>query len=63
VLLDLDELTFMDAKGARLVLEAAENARRDGWALAVTPGSAPVRRLFQLLDITDLLPYADGMKP
>lgn len=63
MLLDLDELSFIDAKGARLVVEAAESARRDGWSFAITPGSSPVRRLFALLEIADELPYDGGMKP
>lgn len=63
VLLDLDELGFMDAKGARLVVEAAESARRDGWSFAITPSSSPVRRLFALLEVADTLPYEGGVTP
>jgi anti-anti-sigma factor len=59
VLLDLDELTFIDASGIRLVVDAAEDARRDGWAFAVTHGSWPVRRVLQLLELDTHLPY-DG---
>jgi anti-anti-sigma factor len=50
VLLDLDELSFIDAAGLRVILTAANDARNDGWAFAVTRGSAPVRRLFALVD-------------
>ena len=56
VLLDLDELEFIDAAGLRVVLTAADDARSDGWALTVTRGSAPVRRLFELLDLDRHLP-------
>src|SRR5689334_12489933 len=49
VLLDLDELTFIDAAGLRVILTAASVARNDGWAFAVTRGSAPVRRLFAIV--------------
>jgi anti-anti-sigma factor len=63
VLLDLDELTFIDAKGARLVVEAAEASRRDGFAFAITPGSRPVQRLFELLEIAGTLPYDGEMTP
>jgi hypothetical protein len=42
-----------------VLLTAAEDARHDGWAFAVTRGSAPVRRLFELLDLDGLLPQ-DG---
>jgi anti-anti-sigma factor len=59
VLLDLDELQFMDASGIRVILTAARDAESDGWAFAVTPGSAPVRRLFALLEIDKQLPI-DG---
>ncbi len=59
VLLDLDELAFIDAAGLRVILTAADDARSDGWALTVTRGSAPVRRLFELLDLDRHLPL-DG---
>jgi anti-sigma B factor antagonist len=49
VLLDLDELTFIDAAGLRVILTAAEDARNDAWTFAVTRGSAPVRRLFAIV--------------
>ena len=58
VVLDLDELTFIDA-GIRLVLAAAEDARQDGWAFTVTHGSRQVRRVFVLLNLDKHLPY-DG---
>lgn len=59
VLLDLDELTFIDASGIRSVVDAAEDSRRDGWAFAVTHGSWPVRRVLELLELDKHLPY-DG---
>jgi anti-anti-sigma factor len=59
VVLDLDNLTFIDAAGIRVVLTAAEDARNNGWAFSVTRGSAPVRRLFALLEIDGLVPF-DG---
>ena len=57
VLLDLDGLTFIDASGVRLVLAAAADSRRDGWAFAVTHGSRQVRRVFVLLGLDRHLPY------
>lgn len=51
VLLDLDELTFIDASGIRLMLTASSDASRDGWGFSVTSGSAPVQRLFGLLEL------------
>jgi anti-anti-sigma factor len=60
VLLDLDELAFIDASGLRVVLDAAGDARRDGWAFTVTRGSAPVRRLFELLEVDEHLRIEAG---
>jgi anti-sigma B factor antagonist len=59
VLLDLDELAFIDARGLHVVLTAAADARNDGWAFTVTRGSPPVRRLVKLLDLDGHLPF-DG---
>jgi anti-sigma B factor antagonist len=59
VVLDLDELEFIDASGLRMVLTAAQDARNDGWEFTITRGSAPVRRLIELLDLDRHLPF-DG---
>jgi anti-anti-sigma factor len=59
VVLDLDELTFIDMSGLRMVLTVAASASRDGWAFAVTRGSAPVRRLLTLVRFDGQLPV-DG---
>jgi len=59
VLLDLDELSFIDAAGLRVVLTAADSARHDGWAFTVTRGSAPVRRLFAIVHAENHLRF-DG---
>jgi anti-anti-sigma factor len=59
VLLDLDELAFIDMSGLRVVLMAAEAAARDGWTFTVTPGSAAVRRLITLVQLDGQLPV-DG---
>ena len=62
VLLDLDELTFIDMSGLRTVLMAAEAASRDGWTFAVTRGSAPVRRLIALARVDGQLPVDGGLR-
>jgi anti-anti-sigma factor len=59
VLLDLDELAFIDMSGLRVILTAAEDASRDGWMFEVTRGSAPVRRLIALVRLDGQLPL-DG---
>jgi anti-anti-sigma factor len=60
VLLDLDELAFIDASGLRVILSAAQVARDDEWEFTVTPGSARVRRLFVLLDLDKHLAVERG---
>lgn len=59
VLLDLDELDFIDMSGLRVLLRAAEDASRDGWTLTVTRGSPAVRRLRSLVHV-DGQPSLDG---
>jgi anti-sigma B factor antagonist len=56
VLLDLDELEFIDMSGLRVLLTAAEEASRDGWDLTVTGGSPAVRRLIALVHVDGELP-------
>jgi anti-sigma B factor antagonist len=58
--LDLDELTFMDSTGIRLVLEAVRAAEQDGWPFFVTRGSPPVRRIFGSAQIIERLPYTSA---
>lgn len=59
VLLDLDDLAFIDMSGLRVVLAAADDASRDGWAFTVTRGSPAVRRLIELVGVDGRLPF-DG---
>jgi anti-anti-sigma factor len=59
VLLDLDELEFIDVSGLRVLVAAAQEASRDGWSFMVTRGSAQVRRLVELVRLERQLPL-DG---
>ena len=56
VLLDLDELAFIDMSGLRAVLAAAQKASGDGGNFAVTEGSSRVRRLIELVRLDGQLP-------
>lgn len=56
VLLDLDELSFIDMSGLRAVLAAAQKASGDGGGFAVTEGSSRVRRLLALVRLDGQLP-------
>lgn len=62
VLLDLDELAFIDMSGLRVVLAAAEEASRDGGALTVTRGSSQVRRLIALVALDGQLPHEESSR-
>lgn len=59
VLLDLDELTFMDSTGIRLVLTACEDATTREWSFHVTRGSERVRHVLEAAQVIDRLPYRD----
>jgi anti-sigma B factor antagonist len=58
-LLELDELSFMDSTGIRLLLGAREDTMRVSWSFHVTRGSAPVRRVLEAAQVIDHLPYVD----
>jgi len=62
VLLDLDELGFIDMSGLRMVLAAAEEASGDDGRFAVTRGSPPVRRLIGLVGLDGQLPLDRGAR-
>ncbi len=59
VVLDLDELTFMDSTGIRLVLSACEDAAEHDWSFRVTRGSERVRHVLEVARVIDRLPYDD----
>jgi anti-anti-sigma factor len=59
VLLDLDELAFIDASGLRALLLAADAAASEGLAFTVTRGSRAVRLLVALVGVDGQLPL-DG---
>jgi anti-sigma B factor antagonist len=59
VVLDLDELTFMDASGVRLVVAASHHHASESGLFAVTRGSQAVRRLFSVVGLDGALPYTD----
>ena len=56
VALDLRELSFVDASGLRVLLEAEMRSRRNGKNLSFIAGPA-VRRLFEIADVPDPLTY------
>jgi len=60
VVLDLRGLTFMDSTGIRLLLEASEDAVRDGRQLEVVPPAAgEARMIIEETGIAALLPLVE----
>lgn len=50
VRLDLSSLEFIDSRGARVIIDAMNDAQADHWRVALEPEVTPqVRRLFALL--------------
>lgn len=62
VVVDLDQVTFMDAGGLRVFLRAADRANRGDRTFAITAASAMVQRILQITGTTHLL-AADGWVP
>ena len=59
VVLDLRELAFMDCAGMRVIVDAAERARRDGRRLIVVRGAPNVDRLFTLTGTAERIDISD----
>jgi anti-sigma B factor antagonist len=55
VVLDLQDLQFVDSAGLRVILAAHERSRRHGKELALTPGSEQVQRLFTIAGVDEHL--------
>jgi anti-anti-sigma factor len=55
IVIDLSALTFMDSSGLRALVMADQRARREGRRLAIVPGPPPVRRVFEITQLTDRL--------
>ena len=60
IVLDLDQLEFLDAAGVQMLLDASARSRTDGDRLRITRASAPqVQRVFELTGVGEMLPFAD----
>lgn len=57
--LDLQDVTFMDSTGLRLVIELVRTARDDQWELSVIDVSPAVHRVFELSGVLDALPLGE----
>jgi anti-anti-sigma factor len=60
IILDLDELEFMDAAGIRLLLQLNSRMQRSGRRLRINGSGAPqVQRVLELTGVGELLPFED----
>jgi anti-anti-sigma factor len=55
VVLDLQQLQFIDSTGLRVILSARARSRACGHELAITPGSQQVQRLLSVTGVSDHL--------
>lgn len=55
MVLDLQDLQFVDSAGLRVILAAHERSRENGQELALTPGTEQVQRLFTIAGVNDHL--------
>ena len=55
VVLDLQQLRFIDSTGLRIILATRERCRGRGQEFAVTPGSDQVQRLFSVTGVSEHL--------
>jgi anti-anti-sigma factor len=55
VVLDLQDLQFVDSAGLRVILATNERSRQQGWELALTRGTEQVQRLFAIAGVSEHL--------
>jgi anti-anti-sigma factor len=55
LVLDLEDLQFIDSAGLRVLLAANDRARKSGRGFALTPGSPQVQRLLKVAGVSDHL--------
>lgn len=56
VVLDLQQVQFIDSTGLRIILKALERCRGRGQQFAITPGSQQVQRLLSITGVAAHLP-------
>jgi anti-anti-sigma factor len=58
VTLDLGELEFIDSTGLDLIWETFVRSRRDGFVMTLSPAPAMIMKAFDVVDLTDRLPFS-----
>lgn len=57
VIVDLENLLFIDSTGLRTLIEAASRAQGGGWTISVVNARGKVRLVFDLTDMDSVLDY------
>ena len=63
ILLDVDRLTSLDARGLHAILRASRRSAGDGNRLQVTRGRGHVADIFRLSALDQTLQFVDGATP
>jgi anti-anti-sigma factor len=59
IVLDIEDLTFIDSSGLHCILACEASCRQAGTALRMTPGKEQPRRLFEISGLLDRLPLTE----
>jgi anti-anti-sigma factor len=60
IVLDLEQLEFLDVSGIRLLLDLSERSQGNGRRLRISrSGARQVRRVLELTGVDELLPFED----
>ncbi len=57
LILDLSHLSFIDSSGVHVLLEVTQLSAEQQTSLLIVPGPPPVQRPFEILGLTDALPF------
>ena len=57
--IDLGQLTFIDSSGIGVLVAVCEAAEQAGRGVRILPGPEGVQRVFEIVGLTDRLPFAD----
>jgi stage II sporulation protein AA (anti-sigma F factor antagonist) len=58
LVLDLARVSFIDSSGIHVVVTAAKRCAERGVHIVIIPGPPQVHRVFEICQLTDLLPFA-----
>jgi anti-anti-sigma factor len=61
LILDLEGLEFIDSTGLRVLLTARNKASENGTRMLLTAPPAPVQRVFEIANVSELFEYVDHL--